>query len=163
MNVQEKIPSLRLDRSRRAAPQVFEKLREFIVSLELPPGAILSRAELAERFKLSQTPIRDALIRLGEEGLVDIFQQHATLVSRISVASARQAHFLRRAIELEVVRKLASTATDGLIARLRGYIACREPRWTGPTTTTLSRPIKRSIDICMRRPACPISGSWCAV
>src|SRR5687767_7668084 len=103
--MRSKAPSaLRLDRSRQAAPQVFDHLREQILSLELAPGTVLSRAELADAFGLSQTPIRDALIRLAEEGLVDIFPQHATAVSRIDVGSARQAHFLRRAIETEVVR-----------------------------------------------------------
>lgn len=114
--------SAQLDRSRQAAPQVFERLRELIVSLELAPGSVLSRAELAERFGLSQTPIRDALIKLGEEGLVDIFPQHATLVSRIDLASAQQAHFLRRAIELEAVRALASAADAVLVAKLRAQV-----------------------------------------
>ncbi|HSW07943.1 GntR family transcriptional regulator [Aquabacterium sp.] len=112
----------RRDRSRQAAPQVFEQLRELIVSLQLTPGTVLSRAELAEQFALSQTPIRDALLKLGEEGLVDIFPQHATVVSRIDVGSARQAHFLRRSIESEVVRTLAGVASIELIARLRTQI-----------------------------------------
>lgn len=113
---------LRLDRSRQAAPQVFEVLRERIVALELAPGTVLSRAELAEQFGLSQTPIRDALIRLGEEGLVDIFPQHATVVSRIDVPAAVQSHFLRRAIECEVVRTLAEKADAALLARLRAQV-----------------------------------------
>jgi DNA-binding GntR family transcriptional regulator len=102
----------KLDRTRQAAPQVFEWLRASILSLELAPGTALSRTELAERFELSQTPVRDALLQLAQEGLVDIFPQHATLVSRIDIASATQAHFLRCAIELEVVRTLALAATE---------------------------------------------------
>jgi DNA-binding GntR family transcriptional regulator len=117
-----KATTLRLDRSRQAAPQVFDRLRDLIVSLQLAPGTVLSRAELADEFGLSQTPIRDALIKLGEEGLVDIFPQHATVVSRIDVDAARQAHFLRRAIETEVVRVLAGRATPELLARLRAQI-----------------------------------------
>lgn len=112
----------RRDRSRQAAPQVFEQLRELIVSLQLEPGTVLSRVELAEQFGLSQTPIRDALLKLGEEGLVDIFPQHATVVSRIDVHSAQQAHFLRRAIETEVVRTLAGSASAELVSRLRTQI-----------------------------------------
>jgi DNA-binding GntR family transcriptional regulator len=61
----------RLDRDRQAAPQVFERLRGMIISLGLPPGSALSRAELATQFGVSSTPIRDALMRLEEEGLVD--------------------------------------------------------------------------------------------
>jgi DNA-binding GntR family transcriptional regulator len=102
----------KLDRTRQAAPQVFEWLRESILSLQLAPGTALSRAELAERFELSQTPVRDALLQLAQEGLVDIFPQHATLVSRIDIPSATQAHFLRSAIELEVVRTLALAPAD---------------------------------------------------
>lgn len=113
----------RLDRSRHAAPQVFEQLREMILSLELAPGTVLSRADLATRYGLSQTPVRDALMKLGEEGLVDIFPQHATVVSQINVTSALQAHFLRRSIELEVVRALAEQPDAALIARLRSTIA----------------------------------------
>lgn len=126
MNVKAIVPALRLDRSRHAAPQVFEKLRELILSLELAPGTVLPRNELAERFGLSQTPIRDALLKLGEEGLVDIFPQHATVVSRIDIAAAKQAHFLRRSIELEVVRTLAANPNDALVATLQGHISRQE-------------------------------------
>lgn len=112
----------KFDRTRQAAPQVFEWLREAILSLELAPGTALSRVELAERFELSQTPVRDALLQLSQEGLVDIFPQHATLVSRIDIPSATQAHFLRCAIELEVVRTLALKDDAVLAAKLSAQI-----------------------------------------
>src|SRR5690606_9935619 len=91
-----------LDRSRHAAVQVYEYLREEIVNLTLKPGMLLSRNGLSAHFDLSATPIRDALLRREEEGLVDIYPQHATRVRGISIASARQAHFLRLATELEI-------------------------------------------------------------
>ena len=111
-----------LDPTRQAAPQVFERLREMIVALELIPGAVLARNELADMFGVSQTPVRDALIKLSAEGLVDIFPQHATVVSRIDIAQALQAHFLRRAIELEVAATLATDPTDVLVAQLRAQV-----------------------------------------
>jgi len=111
-----------LDRSRHAAPQVFEHLRELIVAMRIAPGTVLQRADLAAQYGLSQTPIRDALIKLGEEGLVDIFPQHATVVSAVNVTMARQAHFLRRSIELEIVHTLARTADAALVTRLRDSI-----------------------------------------
>ena len=110
------------DRSRHAAPQVFERLRDMIVSLELAPGTLLSRADLAAHFGLSQTPVRDALNKLGEEGLIDIRPQHATVVSRIDVAAAAQAQFLRRSIEAEVVRALVGHADAALVDQLRAQI-----------------------------------------
>jgi DNA-binding GntR family transcriptional regulator len=113
----------RLDRDRQAAPQVFDRLRELITSLALPPGSALSRTALAEQFGLSSTPIRDALMRLDEEGLVEVFPQHATVVSRIDVKLAQQAHFLRQALELEIVRALALNHGPGLVDELNETIA----------------------------------------
>ena len=108
----------RLDRDRQAAPQVFERLRGMIISLELPPGSPLSRAALAGQFGVSSTPIRDALMRLEEEGLVEVFPQYATVVSRVDVRLAQQAHFLRQAVELEIVRLLAIGHDAELVAAL---------------------------------------------
>jgi DNA-binding GntR family transcriptional regulator len=102
---------------------VFERLRSLITTLALPPGAPLSRVALAAEFGLSSTPIRDALIRLAEEGLVDVFPQHATLVSRIDVRRAELAHFLRQALELEIVRLLALKPVAALAAELDHLVA----------------------------------------
>jgi DNA-binding GntR family transcriptional regulator len=112
----------RLDRDRQAAPQVFERLRGMIISLELPPGSPLSRAALAGQFGVSSTPIRDALMRLEEEGLVDVFPQYATVVSRVDVRLAQQAHFLRQAVELEIVRMLAMRHDEAFAAELHATI-----------------------------------------
>lgn len=108
----------------RASPpaSVFEVLRERIVALELAPGAVLDRSRLQADFGLSSTPIRDALLRLSEEGLVDIVPQSATRVSRISVAKARQAQFLRRAVEVEAVRVLCESPDKAFLDDLRGLI-----------------------------------------
>lgn len=102
---------------------VFEQLLADIISLRLPPGTPLSRVALQQQFRLSSTPIRDALIRLESAGLVDIFPQSGTRVSLINVTLARQAQFLRRSIEQEVVRVLATSANVALIAELRSIIA----------------------------------------
>ncbi|HWL82235.1 MAG TPA: GntR family transcriptional regulator [Roseomonas sp.] len=119
-------PVLPLDRTRQAAPQVFEQLREQILAIRLVPGAVLSRLALQRAFGLSQTPIRDALSRLAEEGLVDVFPQHATRVSRIHLGLARQAHFLRVAIELEVVRVVAEAPPPATLERLQAMLGEQE-------------------------------------
>jgi GntR family transcriptional regulator, rspAB operon transcriptional repressor len=111
-----------LDRTRSAAAQVLEFLRENIINLSLKPGTSLDRQVLADQFNLSQTPIRDALLRLEEEDLVDIYPQRATKVRRIDVNSAQRAHFLRLAVELEVVRTLATSPSPELVSRLAGIL-----------------------------------------
>jgi GntR family transcriptional regulator, rspAB operon transcriptional repressor len=103
-------------------PSVFEVLRERIISLDLPPGTVLNRAELQQEFGLSSTPIRDALMRLSDEALLDIIPQSVTRVSLIDVTLARQAQFLRRAVELEAVRTLAELADKPFVTELNEFV-----------------------------------------
>lgn len=105
---------------------MLDYLREQIISLALPPGSVLSRPDIASNFGLSQTPVRDALIRLAEEGLVDVFAQHKTVVSRIDIRAAKQSHFLRRSIELEIARVLAMKPDPELVKALRSMISRQE-------------------------------------
>ena len=116
------LPQFQFERTRQAAPQVFEHMRDMIISMTLPPGSVLSRSELAAQYGISQTPVRDALMRLSEEGLVDIFPQHATVVSAVNIMLAQQAYFLRRSIELEVVRTLAESPATAPVEQLRANI-----------------------------------------
>jgi GntR family transcriptional regulator, rspAB operon transcriptional repressor len=97
---------------------VFENLREGIISLELKPGTILSRLELQQRYNLSSSPIRDALMRLQAEHLVDVFPQHATVVSVINLDHAKQAQFMRKALEIEIVKRLVSECSKEVIEAL---------------------------------------------
>ncbi|MDO8693062.1 MAG: GntR family transcriptional regulator [Sheuella sp.] len=134
MNVVEKIPAIKFDRYRQSAPQVFEALRKLIISMELEPGVVLPRAELAEHYGLSQTPIRDALIRLAEDELVEIYPQHATVVSRIDIAAALEVHFLRRSIELEILRTVCELPVSEhtiLVAKLNTHLLVQK-RCLGP-------------------------------
>lgn len=110
-------------RAQQAAHLVFLQLRDEILSLALPPGTALSRQALQKRYRLSSTPIRDALIRLEEIGLVDVFPQSGTLVSLIDVPRAREAQFLRRSLELEAVRTLAAAPDAATLRQLRDAIA----------------------------------------
>jgi DNA-binding GntR family transcriptional regulator len=120
-----------LDRARRAAPQVYEWLRERIISLDYAPGTTLSRTELVKRFNLSQTPIRDALMRLAGEGLVDIFPQSTTRVSPIDLRQAIQTHFLRRSLEIEIVRQLALESSKPFVAQLKAIVAEQRAQYAG--------------------------------
>ncbi|MDR6667804.1 GntR family transcriptional regulator [Rhizobium sp. 1399] len=122
-----------LDRSRQVALQVHEILRERILKVELVPGTILSRASLQLEFGVSQTPVRDALMRLQEEGIVDVYPQYATVVAKIDIDHARQAQFLRLSIELEAVRRLTEAAPAETAAEL-GEILARQKAVATPET-----------------------------
>jgi DNA-binding GntR family transcriptional regulator len=96
-----------VDRRLPVAVQIFEVLRAQIIGLQLAPGTPLSRPALAQRFGVSQTPVRDALQRLEQEGLVIVHPQSSTLVAPIDIEQAFETRFLRTALECEVARTLA--------------------------------------------------------
>ncbi|WP_279479150.1 GntR family transcriptional regulator [Aureimonas sp. SK2] len=66
---------------------VYEQLRDEILSLDLAPGSPVDEVALAERFGLSRTPIREALVRLQGEGLVTALPNRSTLVSSLDAAA----------------------------------------------------------------------------
>ena len=108
-----------------ASSAVYAALRARIVRLALPPGTPLPRAELAQTFGVSLTPLRDALQRLAEEGLVQIFPRSRTLVAPINEAGVREAQFMRMALEREVVRRLAGSMEPAGLDRLRAIQAAQ--------------------------------------
>lgn len=87
----------------RLATQVFETVKEEIVSGVLAPNAQLSEAELSDRLGVSRTPVREALIKLAEDGLVRIIPQVGTFVAPISVASVNEAQFIREHLECALI------------------------------------------------------------
>lgn len=62
---------------------VYDLLRDEILDLVLPPASPIDEVQLAERFKMSRTPIREALLRLASEGLIDTLPNRSTMVSSI--------------------------------------------------------------------------------
>lgn len=90
-----------------AAARVYAGLRARIVSLELLPDSILSRADIAKEYAVSQSPVREAVQRLEQEGLVVSYPKSRTLVTKIDVDQARVTQFLRLSLEVEVAKTLA--------------------------------------------------------
>lgn len=105
-----------------AASRIYDDLRQRILSLDLPPGTSLLRAELAAKYEVSQTPLRDALQKLEQDDLVQIFPQSRTLVTRIDIPKIHEAHFLRVALETEVMRRLARKGAPDVVGHGRSVI-----------------------------------------
>jgi DNA-binding GntR family transcriptional regulator len=98
-----------VDRRRPIVPQIYAALRDAIVTVQVLPGQAISETEMAANFGVSRTPIREALIRLADEGLVEIYPQAGTFVSRIDLAAVREAQFIRQTLETAVAIRAAST------------------------------------------------------
>lgn len=124
MSIEEAIDwSAAIDPKLPIAMQAHAWIRRAILSLELQPNAALSEKELSTRFGISRTPVREALIKLSDEGLVDIFPQRGTYVSPIRVKEVTEAQFIREALETAVARTAAEKANDAFKARLRENLA----------------------------------------
>ncbi|KQT54272.1 GntR family transcriptional regulator [Aureimonas sp. Leaf454] len=105
-----------------SAGLIFETLLDEIVSLALPPGTPLQEKMLLERFQVSRTPVREAVIRLAEMGLVDVFPQSGTFVSRVQVNAIPEAVLVRKALEAITVEAAAASDDPRRALRLDGLI-----------------------------------------
>jgi DNA-binding GntR family transcriptional regulator len=109
-----------------ASALVYSEIRSRIVSLQLPPETTLSRTELAEQFNVSQSPVREAILRLEQDGLVVSYPQSRTEVTKIDVSRIREEHFLRVATECEVVHQLCSQPSSPAVVKAKGFIKMQE-------------------------------------
>lgn len=104
--------------SASARSRTLETLRRRIVTLELPPGAPVSENELAQSLQMSRTPIRESLILLQQEGLIQVFPQVGSFVSLVDIDRVAQAQFIREAIEcaslVDAVREASQSDIDTL-------------------------------------------------
>lgn len=129
--VTEALGGARIHPEKNLAFQVFDILRELIVSVRLRPGQRLSEKEIAAALCASKTPVREALIRLDEIGLVKIVPQSGTYVTRISVNRYRTACFIRLQLELGAVRGAAAgnhgiADLDKIVARQATAVAVED-------------------------------------
>jgi GntR family transcriptional regulator, rspAB operon transcriptional repressor len=106
--------------------RAYAALREEIVSAELEPGRRLSENELAQRLGVSRTPVREALARLQDDGLVEVVPQLGTFVTHISDGALHEAQFVREALELAAVRDAALRADAEDLAALEGILTRQE-------------------------------------
>ena len=102
---------------------VYETLRRKVLTLELPPGTALSENELAAAMGVSRTPVRESLILLAEEGLVQVFPQVGSFVSRVDPDGVADAQFLREAVELAALDDLPAELDAGLVDELHANLA----------------------------------------
>ncbi|MDO5604547.1 MAG: GntR family transcriptional regulator [Paracoccus sp. (in: a-proteobacteria)] len=72
------------------AAHVYETLKAEIIGLQLAPGSMVDETDLARRFGLSRTPIREAMVRLAAEGLITTLPNRATIVSQIDFLNLAQ-------------------------------------------------------------------------
>lgn len=101
------------------AQKVYGCLREAILSMSLRPGDILRKPEICEALGVSRSPVSEAVARLAVEHLVRIVPQAGTYVARFSLEEIREGVFLREALELAAVERVAQSVTEDQLILLR--------------------------------------------
>jgi DNA-binding GntR family transcriptional regulator len=97
----------------------YEAIRDAIVRADIPPGTVVSNAAVAEQLGLSRAPVRDALARLADEGLVETKPQSYTRVTPLVLKEVRDAAAVVRAMHELATRAAVPLLTAGQVAAMR--------------------------------------------
>ena len=92
-----------LNKAVNAKEYAYDEIKNEILKLKLIPGTKISEKKLSDRLNVSRTPIREAFLKLGQEGLLTIVPQSGTFVSLINMDLAEEARFVREVIESRIV------------------------------------------------------------
>jgi len=107
------------------AERVYRELRRRIRELALPPGAPLRKEEIALEMGVSRAPVSEAIARLADEALVDVFPQHGSFVAPIRAEDVRESLFIRTALEVEAIRRVTQMADPAVMAALDENLAAQ--------------------------------------
>ncbi|MGV3576879.1 MAG: GntR family transcriptional regulator [Devosia sp.] len=116
------------------ASRVVDALRDDIITMGLKPGDVISESDIAGRYGVSRQPVREAFIRLAQQGLLLIRPKRATVVKKISPIGVRQSRFIRESIEVEIIRRVAGQPSDDAADVLAKLIVDQEAASDGGDT-----------------------------
>lgn len=100
-------------RGRPKADQAYDHLRQAIITMRLAPGAALPEKEVCAELGFSRTPVREAVLRLAQEGLVDVTPSVGAFVRKIALHQVIEGHLVRSSIELRLIRLAARNGGAG--------------------------------------------------
>ena len=121
MNVQDPVGTSTMDQTK--VDRVYHHLRQLIRDLKLPPGTHLQKDEIAAELGVSRAPVSEAIARLAEEMLVDVFPRHGSFVAPIRAHEIRECLFIRISLEVEAARRVALVADESMCNRLDDNLA----------------------------------------
>ncbi len=98
---------------------VYDELRSAIISLRLEPGMRIDKADICERLQVSRQPVAEALAQLAAERLVAVEPQKGSYVTRIRMSDVVEAAFVREALEVATVRRIAPRVDAQTLDRLK--------------------------------------------
>jgi len=118
--------ALALLKSSSLAHAVQQEVERAILSGEMPPGTQLIEADVADRLGVSRGPVREALRRLEQSGLVRQHKNRGTFVHSLPLDEVAELFDVRAVVEEEVGRRLATTISAAQLKSLRAVVADME-------------------------------------
>lgn len=97
---------------------LYEILRDEILSLQLAPGSLLSENAVCKRFNISRTPVRGVFERLRQDGFLEVIPKKGTFVTMIDLDMAEQIIYMRIQVELGAMTQLAAQPNPQLLEKL---------------------------------------------
>ncbi|MBX5489870.1 MAG: GntR family transcriptional regulator [Chloroflexi bacterium] len=110
---------------RSLARRAYEALKQDILTCALRPGAQIFEGELAARYGMSKTPVREALNLLGQEGLVQVLPRRGYLVAPVTLRDVQEVYQLRLLLETAAAELAAEHITEEQLRRLKALVAVR--------------------------------------
>jgi DNA-binding GntR family transcriptional regulator len=115
-----------LDRKQPVGEQIYEVLKHSILTVQLLPGTSISENTICRHFGVSRTPVRSAIVRLAEEGLIDVYPQQGSFVAPIRLSGITDSHFIRKSLEVSLLREAARAWTAASSSAAQAIIASQE-------------------------------------
>lgn len=109
-----------------ARDYAFRILKDNIVSLELEPGTAISENELAMELGISRTPVREAIIDLAKNSIIETYPQRGSYVALIDSKMVEEARFLRRVLDIAVIEAACDVDDPEMIAKLEENVQLQE-------------------------------------
>lgn len=103
------------------ASKLYKKLKADIVACDLPPGTSFSESDLARRYRVSRTPVREACRRLHDEGLIDIVAFRGYTVAPLTIAEFHNLQELQLILDSAAARLAALRANPDHLAQLEQF------------------------------------------
>lgn len=105
----------------------YRTLEEYFVTLKLPPGSVWSEDALSELVGIGRTPVREAVLRMAADGLVNVIRRAGTVISQVSISDQLTVLETRRELERLVSTRAARRANDdereGLLKMANRFVA----------------------------------------
>lgn len=121
------------------ANRTYLSLRASILELDYRPGEALRKADICSQLGVSRSPVAEAISRLAGEGLVDVVPQAGTYVARFSMEEIREGAFLREAIEVTTIERVAEAINDEQLVQLRRNLRVQDALVADGDTTGFYR------------------------